>query len=47
MRAETAADHFHSARLVGAGFPRPEAGLEDKLEPPFKTHYQETTTSAE
>ena len=29
---------FHSTRLAGAGFPKSEAGVEDKLEPPEETH---------
>jgi len=38
MRPVAAADHFHSTRLAGAGFPKSEAGVEDKLEPPEETH---------
>jgi hypothetical protein len=42
MRAVTTADHFHSTRLAGAGFPKSEAGIEDKLEPPYQTRDQKT-----
>jgi hypothetical protein len=38
MRTVAAADHFHSTRLAGAGFPKSEAGIEDNLEPPQEVH---------
>ena len=38
MNAVTAADHFQSTRLPGAGFRELEVGVGDKLEPAQKVH---------